>query len=141
MGASGKVDIRAQREGGRVLITVEDDGDGMPPEVLRRVFEPFFTTKPFGTGTGLGLAVSRGLIAGLGGDLRLESELGRGTRAVVELPEAGAAARERSRPPPGAEPIPRAGPLCGDLEACRAPRLPPGTPPPHAPGARARGAP
>lgn len=87
-GRLGKVDIRAQREGGRVLIIVEDDGDGMPPEVLRRVFEPFFTTKPFGTGTGLGLAVSRGLIAGLGGDLRLESELGRGTRAVVELPEA-----------------------------------------------------
>jgi signal transduction histidine kinase len=69
---------------------VTDDGEGMPPEVLRRLFEPFFTTKPFGSGTGLGLALSRGLVAGLGGELRLESEAGRGTRAVVELPDARA---------------------------------------------------
>jgi signal transduction histidine kinase len=82
------VEIRGERQDGRVLITVEDDGEGMPPEILRRVFEPFYTTKPFGAGTGLGLAVSRGLIAGLGGDLRLDSEVGRGTRAVVELPHA-----------------------------------------------------
>jgi C4-dicarboxylate-specific signal transduction histidine kinase len=90
-GRPGKVEIRGQRRDGHVLITVEDDGQGMPPEILRRVFEPFFTTKPFGSGTGLGLAVSRGLIAGLWGDLRLDSQVGRGTRAVIELAEAGAA--------------------------------------------------
>ncbi len=90
-GRPGKVEIRGQREAGRVLITVDDDGAGMPPEIMRRVFEPFFTTKPFGTGTGLGLAVSRGLVTGLGGDLWLDSQVGRGTRAVVELPEANSA--------------------------------------------------
>jgi signal transduction histidine kinase len=85
----GRVEIRARGGDGKVAITVADDGEGMPPEVLRRVFEPFFTTKPFGQGHGLGLAVSRGLITSLGGDLRIESQPGRGTRAVVELPEAG----------------------------------------------------
>jgi C4-dicarboxylate-specific signal transduction histidine kinase len=90
-GRPGKVEVRAEQQGERVVLTVEDDGAGMPPDVLRRVFEPFFTTRPFGTGTGLGLAFSRGLIAGLGGELRLDSAVGRGTRAVIALPRAAAA--------------------------------------------------
>jgi signal transduction histidine kinase len=87
-GRPGRVSVSGRQEGRRVLLTVADDGAGMSPEVLRRVFEPFFTTKPFGTGHGLGLSISRGLVASMGGDLRLESEPGRGTRATVELPEA-----------------------------------------------------
>jgi signal transduction histidine kinase/CheY-like chemotaxis protein len=82
----GRVVIRAEVTGDRVRLVVEDNGPGMPPEVLRRAFEPFFTTKPFGSGTGLGLAVSRGLVTGMGGDLRLESQVGAGTCATVELP-------------------------------------------------------
>ncbi len=89
----GHVVLRAERGGGRVRLLVEDNGCGMKPEVLRRVFEPFFSTKPFGMGSGLGLAVSRGLVQSLGGDLRLESTPGGGTRATVELPEASAADR------------------------------------------------
>ena len=81
--ADGQVVLRAELEGDRVRLVVEDNGAGMEPEVLRRVFEPFFTTKPFGSGTGLGLAVSRSLITSLGGDLRLESRPGAGTRAWV----------------------------------------------------------
>jgi signal transduction histidine kinase len=88
--ADGRVTVRSERAGGRVRLLVEDNGSGMKPEVLRRVFEPFFSTKPFGVGTGLGLAVSRGLVQSLGGDLRLESTPGGGTRATVELPEASA---------------------------------------------------
>jgi signal transduction histidine kinase/ActR/RegA family two-component response regulator len=88
--ADGRVNLQAELDGSRVRLVVEDNGAGMEPEVLRRVFEPFFTTKPFGCGTGLGLAVSRGLITGLGGDLRLESRPGIGTRAIVELPRAHA---------------------------------------------------
>ena len=90
----GRVVVRAERGGVRVRVVVEDDGAGMSPEVLRRVFEPFFTTKPFGSGSGLGLAVSRGLVASLGGELRLESEQGKGTCAVVDLASA--------EPPPAA---------------------------------------
>jgi len=83
--SDGHVAIRAQVSGDRVSLVVEDNGSGMEPDVLRRAFEPFFTTKPFGSGTGLGLAVSRGLVMSLGGDLRLESAPGAGTRATVEL--------------------------------------------------------
>ncbi len=97
--ADGRVVLRSESDGDRVRVVVEDNGVGMPPDVLHRVFEPFFTTKPFGSGTGLGLAVSRALITGLGGDLRLESRPGEGTRAVVELPRAEAPTRT---PAPGA---------------------------------------
>jgi signal transduction histidine kinase len=84
----GRVVIRGRRDAGRAILTVEDDGTGMAPETLARVFEPFFTTKAPGTGTGLGLAVARGLAASFGADLRLESEPGRGTRATLDLAEA-----------------------------------------------------
>jgi len=86
--SDGRVRILGERGRGRARLVVQDNGTGMPPEILRRVFEPFFSTKPSGAGTGLGLAVSRGLIASLGGELRIESEEGVGTRAVVELAEA-----------------------------------------------------
>ena len=83
--SDGNVSIRTEATVGHVTLVVEDNGQGMEPEVLRRVFEPFFTTKPFGSGTGLGLAVSRGLVMSLDGDLRLESTAGVGTRAFVDL--------------------------------------------------------
>ena len=87
-GRDGRVEVHAARDVGCVRITVEDDGAGMPPEVLRRAFEPIYSTKPAGAGSGLGLTVSQGLARNHGGELRLESEAGRGTRAVLELPEA-----------------------------------------------------
>ncbi len=92
----GLVTIRGERTPGQVRLVVEDNGVGMDPGVMQRVFEPFFTTKPFGSGTGLGLAVSRGLVHSLGGDLRFESASGGGTRAVVELPEAPESAGEQA---------------------------------------------
>jgi signal transduction histidine kinase len=75
-------------EEGRILVTVRDDGVGMTVEVQRRVFEPFFSTKPEGKGSGLGLPVARALAESHGGTLRLESTPGRGTTALLELPEA-----------------------------------------------------
>jgi signal transduction histidine kinase len=91
-GRDGRVAVSAAVDAARIVIVVEDDGQGMAPEVLARVFEPFFTTKPAGEGTGLGLSISRGLVAAVGGTLRLESEAGRGTRAIVELPAVARAA-------------------------------------------------
>jgi len=85
----GCVSVHAERAA-KVRIVVEDNGTGMSAETLARAFEPFFSTKPFGSGTGLGLAVSRGLVEGLGGDLWLESEPGSATRALIELPAAHA---------------------------------------------------
>jgi len=93
-GQAGVVSVTAERRPGTVRVVVTDDGRGMPQDVLRRAFDPFYTTKPEGQGAGLGLAVARGVVEGHGGSLWLESELGRGTRAVFELPEAVAAVHD-----------------------------------------------
>jgi two-component system sensor histidine kinase RegB len=71
---------------GHIVFEVRDQGTGMPPEVVRRAGEPFFTTKPPGEGMGLGLFLVRLVAEKLGGSLRLESEPGKGTCAVLELP-------------------------------------------------------
>jgi putative nucleotidyltransferase with HDIG domain len=76
----------------RVAITVSDDGAGMDEYTLRRAFDPFFSCKPAGRRRGLGLAKAQRWLQASGGLMKLESRPGRGTRAVVLLPAAGAAA-------------------------------------------------
>jgi signal transduction histidine kinase len=75
-------------EGGApgVRVIVGDTGPGMTPETLTRAFEPFFTTRGPSGGTGLGLAICRRIARDHGGTVLLESEVGQGTRAIVELP-------------------------------------------------------
>ncbi len=68
-----------------VAVTIADDGIGIPREHLERIFEPFFTTKE-GSGTGLGLSITYGIVKKLGGDIRVASEVGHGTRFTVLLP-------------------------------------------------------
>jgi signal transduction histidine kinase/CheY-like chemotaxis protein len=110
----GLVVLSAREREGRVLVQVRDNGTGMSPETLRQVFEPFYTTKPVGRGTGLGLPVSRGIALGLGGQLRLESQPGEGTTAVVDLP---AAAHGAQSPEPAPPPLPGGRVLAVDDEA------------------------
>ena len=87
----------ADMEPGRyVLLTVADDGLGMPPDVARRAFEPFFTTKAHEGGSGLGLATAHGVVTGSGGHIAIDSQMGKGTRVRVYLPAAGLAL---SKPP------------------------------------------
>lgn len=98
--AEHEVAIAARLEHGHILVEVRDDGCGIAPEHLARIFEPFFTTRPVGEGTGLGLAVCREIVSSLGGEIRVQSQLGRGATFCVVLPVAGDA-RERG---PGLDP-------------------------------------
>jgi two-component system, NtrC family, sensor kinase len=86
VGAGGKVRVAAARTPGGVRLVVEDDGPGVDERVKAQLFEPFVTTKDVGKGTGLGLAVCRGLVEAAGGSIALDSEYERGARFVVELP-------------------------------------------------------
>ncbi|WP_224370225.1 sensor histidine kinase [Hyalangium versicolor] len=82
-----EIGVRAAPEG-RIEAWVQDNGAGMPEEVLTRIFEPFFTTKPTGAGTGLGLPVVRQLVESWGGSIRVQSQPGSGTRMVLDIPAA-----------------------------------------------------
>lgn len=83
----GTVVVRTRPDGDHtVVIEVQDEGCGIKPEHRLRLFEPFFTTKPVGQGTGLGLAVSFGIIRDHGGTIEVESEVGRGSIFRVRLP-------------------------------------------------------
>jgi PAS domain S-box-containing protein len=73
-------------EGQYLSLCVTDTGTGMPPEVIARVFEPFYTTKPIGEGTGLGLSMIYGFAKQSGGQVRIYSEVGKGTTVFIYLP-------------------------------------------------------
>jgi PAS domain S-box-containing protein len=88
---------------GRAVVEVRDTGPGISPGHLGRIFDPFFTTKPVGQGTGLGLAISHTIVASAGGELSVESALGRGTTFRVVLP--GSTATTSSMPPPPGPPM------------------------------------
>jgi polar amino acid transport system substrate-binding protein len=83
-----RVVTRLDRARERVIVCVEDEGAGIPPENLKRITDPFFTTKHDTGGTGLGLSISRKIIEEYGGKLQFESEPGAGTRACIVLPAA-----------------------------------------------------
>ncbi len=87
---AARVTVRAfaQPDRGQVRIEVEDDGPGVAPGVRERLFEPFVTTKEVGEGTGLGLAVCRGVVESAGGDIGLDASYQGGARFYVVLPAA-----------------------------------------------------
>ncbi|MCP3140223.1 sensor histidine kinase [Pyxidicoccus xibeiensis] len=93
------IHVRARAAGtDKVLVEVEDTGCGIAPANLARVFDPFFTTRPVGMGTGLGLAVCHGIVASHGGEISVESEVGKGTTFRVLLPVFARGAREVAHP-------------------------------------------
>jgi PAS domain S-box-containing protein len=84
--ADRRLTARTRAEGERLFVEVADNGPGLTEEERARIFEPFYTTKPVGQGTGLGLAVSAGIVRDHDGRLSVESAPGAGATFVVELP-------------------------------------------------------
>jgi signal transduction histidine kinase len=69
-----------------LIISVRDNGNGIPQKVIDKIFQPFFTTKPTGQGTGLGLSLSYDIIKAHGGEIRVESKAGEGSEFIINLP-------------------------------------------------------
>jgi signal transduction histidine kinase len=82
----GTIRISTELSGGALVLHVEDDGCGIAPEHLGRIFDPFFTTKGAGEGSGLGLGIAHGIVRSHGGEIRVESQPGHGSRFSVHLP-------------------------------------------------------
>lgn len=85
MNGSGQLTLKTDMHGAELEVTIQDNGYGITAEDLPRIFDPFFSTKP--TGTGLGLAVVRGIIKEHGGRIQITSESGKGTVVSVMLPK------------------------------------------------------
>lgn len=85
---SGSITITTKyiKEKDKITVTIEDTGQGIPPDIINRIFDPFFTTKPVGQGTGLGLSVSYGIIKEHNGEISVRSEPDMGASFKVELP-------------------------------------------------------
>ncbi len=80
------VSVTTKKEGDKVLISVKDNGNGIPEQVLNKIFQPFFTTKPTGQGTGLGLSLSYDIVNAHGGEVKVDTVNGKGSEFVIVLP-------------------------------------------------------
>jgi signal transduction histidine kinase len=96
--SENRITLRLRPSAEGVVLTLSDTGRGIPPEVLPRIFDPFFTTRKGSGGMGMGLAICRDIITGLGGTIQVRSEPGRGTTVEVSLPRAEQAAPEPPAP-------------------------------------------
>jgi two-component system, NtrC family, sensor kinase len=96
--AGGRVEVETRpEEPDHVTLSVRDTGSGIRPEHRDKIFSPFFTTKPVGQGTGLGLAICHGIVASHGGEIRVESEVDKGTCLTLVLPRSAAAGPAEGR--------------------------------------------
>ncbi len=84
-GYKPSVIVSTKNQGNTIEISVKDNGAGIPDSVKKKIFQPFFTTKPTGQGTGLGLSLSYDIVKAHGGELKVETEVGKGTVFIVEL--------------------------------------------------------
>ncbi|HEX5027035.1 MAG TPA: ATP-binding protein [Agriterribacter sp.] len=80
------VSVSTRKSGDKILITVKDNGNGIPESIKDKIFQPFFTTKPTGQGTGLGLSLSYDIVKAHGGELKVKTKEGEGSEFVIELP-------------------------------------------------------
>ncbi len=78
--------VTTKKSDSYVLITVSDNGNGIAQKIVDKIFQPFFTTKPTGSGTGLGLSLSYDIVKAHGGEIKVETEDGKGSIFIVQLP-------------------------------------------------------
>jgi len=78
--------VSTKKEGGKVIISVKDNGNGIPGSIKEKIFQPFFTTKPTGQGTGLGLSLSYDIIKAHGGEIKVNNLENEGTEFIIQLP-------------------------------------------------------
>ncbi|MEO9022545.1 MAG: ATP-binding protein [Ginsengibacter sp.] len=81
------VSVTTKKSENKVLITVSDNGNGIPQNILNKIFQPFFTTKPTGQGTGLGLSLSYDIVKAAGGEIKVETKESEGSTFIIVLPE------------------------------------------------------
>jgi two-component system NtrC family sensor kinase len=72
--------------GGKIEVSVKDNGNGIPQKVVDKIFQPFFTTKPTGQGTGLGLSLAYDIVKAHAGEIKVESKEADGTSFLIQLP-------------------------------------------------------
>ncbi|KJS20917.1 MAG: hypothetical protein VR72_12815 [Clostridiaceae bacterium BRH_c20a] len=87
--AGGQIEITTRKKLHWVEVMIRDNGSGIKEEYLAKIFDPFFTTKPIGKGTGLGLSICYGIISNLKGEIKVDSEAGKGTKVIILLPANG----------------------------------------------------
>jgi len=80
------VSVSTKKDGNKVLISVKDNGNGIPASIKEKIFQPFFTTKPTGQGTGLGLSLSYDIVKAHGGELIVQTKEGEGSTFIIQLP-------------------------------------------------------
>jgi signal transduction histidine kinase len=81
------INVATKKLNGKVVISVKDNGDGIPQKVIDKIFQPFFTTKPAGHGTGLGLSMSYDIMKAHGGEISVNSKEGVGVEFIIQLPD------------------------------------------------------
>lgn len=82
----GTITISSNYQAGEIQVVIEDDGPGIPDDIINHIFEPFYTTKETGKGTGLGLSITFGLLKKLGGDITVRSKVEVGTAFTITIP-------------------------------------------------------
>jgi signal transduction histidine kinase len=81
------VSVSTKKSGHKILISVKDNGNGIPQKLVDKIFQPFFTTKPTGQGTGLGLSLSYDIVKAHGGELKVATKEGVGAEFIILLPD------------------------------------------------------
>jgi two-component system NtrC family sensor kinase len=80
------VSVQTKKLNDKIEITVEDNGNGIPQNIVAKIFQPFFTTKPTGQGTGLGLSLAYDIIKVHGGEIKVNTKEGEGSGFIIQLP-------------------------------------------------------